>query len=115
MIIYPFRRKMTKRKIDCNLDDIIMEYFKKVKCEKTSKMFGTERSSETDHEVVSKSLEKFVKLLKENETKKENRVEDDLGFEINFGAFQPMSKVSFSHSIFHGSSHTLSREFTIPN
>ena len=106
---------MTKRKIDCSLDDIIIEYLKKVKCEKTSKMFGTECSSESDHEVVSKSLERFAKLLKENELKNENRSEDDLGFEINFGAFQPVSKVSFSHSIFHGSSHTLSREFTIPN
>ena len=90
---------MTKRKIDCSLDDIIIEYFKKVKCEKTSKMFGTERSSES--EVVSKSLEKFVKLLKENETKKENRVEDDLGFEINFGAFQPVTKVSFCPQYFN--------------
>ena len=90
---------MAKRKIDCSLDDIIMEYFKKVKCEKTSKIFGTEGSGESDREVVSKSLERFVKLLKENETKKENRVEDDLGFEINFGAFQTVTKVSFSHSI----------------
>lgn len=86
---------MTKRKIDCSLDEIIIEYFKKIKCEKTSKMFGTERSSKSDHEVVSKSLEKFLKHLKENETKKQNRVDDDLGFEINFGAFESVTKVSF--------------------
>ena len=55
-------------------------------------MFGTNRSSENDH---SKSLKKFMKFLKQNETKKENRVEDDLGFEINFGALQPATKVSF--------------------
>ena len=83
---------MAKRKIDCKMDDIIMEYLKKVKCEKTSKMFGTERPGENDH---SKSLKKFMKFLKQNETEKENRVEDDLGFEINFGAFQPATKVSF--------------------
>ena len=83
---------MAKRKIDCKLDDIVMEYLKKVKCERTSKMFGTERSAENDH---SKSLKKFMKFLKQNETEKENRVEDDLGFEINFGAFQPATKVSF--------------------
>ena len=106
---------MTKRKIDSSMDDIIMEYFKKVKCEKTSKKLGTERSSESDHEVVSKSLERFVKFVKENEMKKEIRVEDDLGFEINFGAFQPVTKVSFSHSIFHGSSHKFTRKFTILN
>ena len=83
---------MAKRKLDCKLDDLVMEYLKKVKCEKTSKMFGTEGSSENDH---SKSLKKFMKFLKQNETEKENHVEDDLGFEINFGAFQPATKVSF--------------------
>ena len=84
---------MAKRKIDCSLDDIVTEYLKEVKCEKTSKMFGNERSGESDH---SKSLKKFMKFLKENETRKRNSVEDDLGFEINFGAFQPAPKVSFS-------------------
>ena len=84
---------MAKRKIDCSLDDIVMEYLKKVKCEKSSKMFGTDSSSENDH---SKSLKKFMKFLKQNETQKENRVEDDLGFEINFEAFRPATKVSFS-------------------
>ena len=82
---------MTKRKIDSSLDDIVMEHFKKVKCEKTSKMFGIESSSESDY---SKSLKKFIKFLKQKETEKRNRVEDDLGFEINFGAFQPEKKVS---------------------
>ena len=84
---------MPKRKMDCSLDDIVMRYFKKIRCEKTSKMFGSERSSESDY---SKSLKKFMKFLKQTEVKKENRVEDDLGFEINFEAFQPEQKVSFS-------------------
>ena len=83
---------MAKRKIDCSLDDFVMEYLKKVKCEKSSKMFGAENLGESEH---SKSLKKFMKFLKENEMKKENSVEDDLGFEINFGAFQPEPKVSF--------------------
>ena len=83
---------MAKRKMDFGLDDIVTEYLKKIKCEKTSKMFGTESSSETD---LSKSLKKFMKFLKQKETEKENRAEDDLGFEINFGAFQPEPKVSF--------------------
>ena len=82
---------MAKRKIDCSLDDFVSEYFKKVKCEKSSKMFGTERSGESDH---SKVLERFLKFLKRKETEKENRVEDDLGFDINFEAFQPEPKVS---------------------
>ena len=82
---------MAKRKIDCSLDDFVMEYLKKVKCEKSSKMFGAECSGDDDH---SKSLKTFMKFLKENEREKENHVKDDLGFEINFGAFQPQPKVS---------------------
>ena len=95
--------------MDCSLDDIVMRYFKKIRCEKTSKMFGSERSSESDY---SKSLKKFMKFLKQTEVKKENRVEDDLGFEINFEAFQPEQKVSFKTKVsiiwdpdFHKSSH----------
>ena len=83
---------MTKRKIDCSLNDIVIEHLKEVKCEKSSKMFGTEGSGGSDH---SKSLKKFIKFLKQSEMKKEKRDEDDLGFEINFGAFQPEEKVSF--------------------
>ena len=37
---------------------------------------------------------KFMKYLKQNEIDKENQVEDDLGFEINFGAFQQTIKAS---------------------
>ena len=76
--------------MDCSLDDIVMEYLKKVKCDKTSKMLGTDHSGESDH---SKSLKKFIKNLKQSGIKEENR--DDLGFEINFGAFQPEPKVRF--------------------
>ena len=87
---------MTKRKMDCSLDNIVVEHLKKAKCEKTSKMFGKESSDRDDH---SKLLENFVKFMKQKETEKENRVEDDLGFEINFGAFQPIKKVSFSRCL----------------
>ena len=83
---------MAKRKIDSSLNDIVKEYLKKVKCEKSFKMFGTESSSENDH---SKRLKKFIEFLKQSENEKENRIEDDLGFEINFEVFQPEPKVSF--------------------
>ena len=83
---------MAKRKIDCSLDDIVSEYLKKAKCEKSSKMFATERSGGIDH---SKSLKKFSDFLEKSERENENYVEDDLGFEINFGAFQSEPKVSF--------------------
>ena len=83
---------MSKRKNDPSLDDIVMEYLKIVKCKRTSTMFETERSSGGDH---SKSLKKFIKFLQQSSNKKQDPVEDDLGFEINFGAFQPATKVSF--------------------
>ena len=97
---FAFRKKMAKRNLDSSLDYIVKEHLKKIKCEKTSKMFGTESSSEKDH---SKSLKKFIKFMRQKETEKENRVEDDLGFEINFGAFQPEKKVSFRAQYFLGS------------
>ena len=72
-------------------------------------MFGTKPSGESDH---SKSLKKFIEFLKQSEKEKENRIEDDLGFEINFGAFQPEPKVSvFPKYLFE--SRPFSREFTI--
>ena len=83
---------MAKRKIDCSLDEI--EYLKKAKCEKSINLFGTESSGESDH---SKSLEKFIKFLTKSKQKKDNReADDDLGFEINFGAFHPEKKVSLT-------------------
>ena len=88
---------MAKRKMDCSLDDIVMEYLKKAKCEKTSKLFGTEGSDRSDD---GRLLKNFTEFMKKNETKKENHVQDDLGFEINFGAFQPETKVSFSQFLF---------------
>ena len=83
---------MSKRKIECSLDDIVMEYLKRGKREKTFKLFETEHSGESDY---SKSLEKFIIFLRQKEIKKEYHVENDLGFEINFGAFQAEPKVIF--------------------
>ena len=88
---------MAKRKITCSLDNIVMEHLKKAKCEKTSQMFGDEFSGSNDH---SKLLENFIKFMKQKETEKENSFEDDLGFEINYGAFHPMAKVSFCRKCF---------------
>ena len=84
---------MVKRKMACSLENIVMEHLKKVKCEKTSKMFGNESSGSTTsiRNEHSKLLKNFIKFMKQNE----NRFEDDLGFEINYGAFQSMTKVSF--------------------
>ena len=100
---------MAKRKINCSLDDIVTEYLKKAKCEKASKIFGTEHSIESDQNTISKSMRKFEKFLKEK-TKKENNVEDDLGFEINFGAFQPEKKLLLRNSLVQKTNHGSKKE-----
>ena len=75
-----------------------MEYLKKAKCEKSIKLLGIEHSGGSDH---SKLLEKFTEFLTKSEKEKENRNDDDLGFKINFGAFQPEKKVSFLSQFFN--------------
>ena len=80
---------MAKRKQDCSVNDLIIGYLKKTKCEKTLKLF--EKSNENLNHGI---CEKFMNYLKKKETEKENE-KDDLGFEINFGAFQSEGKVGF--------------------
>ena len=83
---------MTKRKIDCNLNDIIGSYFMKKKYQKSLKLFN-DNVDQTKND-AKEILEKFFCYLNENKTVKKNAKEDDLGFEINFGAYQPDTKVS---------------------
>ena len=83
---------MAKRKIDCSLDEIVGEYLMKRKCEKSRKLFeeniGYHKNNGTK---ILKNLLNFLKIM---ETKKEIRIEEDLDFEINFGAYQTDQKVS---------------------
>ena len=81
---------MAKRRIDCSLEEYIIDHLKKRKYRKTLKLFEeqNEDSAKTDSELLSK----FTKYLKKKEMKNEI---DHLGFEINFGAFQPEAKVIF--------------------
>ena len=51
-----------------------------------------EKNGQTKNDQKKKLL-KFIKYLKEKEMVKENVKDDDLGFEINFGAYQPDKKV----------------------
>ena len=83
---------MAKRKIpaDCQLNDIIGEHLKKSKCEKSLKLFE-EKVGKTKR---AKMTKKFLIYLKEKEAEKENIRDENLGFEINFGAYQPDKKVS---------------------
>ena len=83
---------MAKRKIpiEWSLNDIIGEYLKEVKCEKSLKLF----EEKVGQRKKAKIMEKFLNYLKEKEAEKENIKDEDLGFEINFGTYQPDKKVS---------------------
>ena len=89
---------MAKRKIDsCTLDEFVFKYLKKSKYEKTAKLLG---EINIGNSKIMKNFIKFVKInekLKNEAIKKENLDDDDLGFEINFGAYQssePRLKIS---------------------
>ena len=80
---------MAKRRIGCSVEEYIIDHLKKRKYRRTLKLFEeqNEDSAKTDSELLSK----FTKYLKKKEMKNEI---DDLGFEINFGACQPQTKIS---------------------
>ena len=83
---------MGKRKIDCTLDEILGEYLKKRKCEKSRKLYE-ENTGYHENDGIE-ILEKFMSYLKIMKTKKEVKKDEDLDFEINFGAYQTDEKVS---------------------
>ena len=83
---------MAKRKIECSLNDYINDFLKKRKYEKTSKFF--ENKNAGSKKANSEICARFKNYLMAKEIKKENEI-DDLGFEINFGAYKPeTTKVS---------------------
>ena len=88
---------MSKRRYKCSddgLSEFVSEYLKKAKYEKSQKLFQNQTDSiiPKPRDSSSNLFLKFQKFLK-NERKK-LPIDDDLGFEINFGAFQNEPKVS---------------------
>ena len=79
--------------MELSLDDFIIEHLKKAKNEKTLKLFESEKGKSTKEK--TNVYEKFMNYLKKKEAEKENE-KDDLGFEINFGAFRSEAKVSLT-------------------
>ena len=79
------RLSMKKRKADCSIDDFIVEYLKKKKCVGTLKLFEKNDPCNV--------YESFMNYLRNIETEKVT-VKDELGFEINFEAYQHKVKVS---------------------
>lgn len=91
------RKKLTRidRKhlnVDCSLNEIIGEHLKKIKCGKILKLFEDEAGKTKK----TKTMKRFFDFLKQKQLKNENTKHEDLGFEINFGAYQP----SVSHLTF---------------
>ena len=76
---------MAKRKIKCDLNDFVVGYLKRFKYEKTLKSLDVLNQFKNDHTAVFK---KFIHYLEMKEADKDLRNEDDLGFEINLGAYQ---------------------------
>ena len=83
--------QMAKRKIDCDLSDIIGSYMRKKKYEKSLTLLNEKDKAQMKND-QTQMLKKFFDYLKEKETDKENH--QDESFEINFGAYQPDKKVS---------------------
>ena len=99
---------MAKRKNDRSLDNVFVGFLKRRKYRRTLELFGSEFGNNIA--VNSKVFDEFENFLKEkikHEPKKEY-ADDDLGFEINFEAFQPTQKVILNFSKFE-----ISIEFSI--
>ena len=83
---------MAKRKNECSLDNAIAGILRKRQYRKTLKLFGSNVSNDEDlNSQLSDGFENFLKEKIKHELKNED--ENGLGFEINFGAFQPTQKV----------------------
>ena len=81
-----------------SLDEIVAKCLKERKCEKALKLFGENISTKNNDPANDSYLakfEEFITYLKNLDVEKEVKKEYDLGFEINFGAYQPNVKVKF--------------------
>ena len=75
------------------MNEFVIKYLKKARYEKTLKLLaGKDGESKA---CTAEAYKKFTNYLKQKERKTKNANNDDLGFEINFGAFKPEPKVSF--------------------
>ena len=89
---------MPKRESDSKLGDVLVGYLKRRKYRRTLKSFEKIRTNENNHQ-NEKTCEKFFDYLKKIITVSNKKSgEDDLGFEINFGAYQYNSKVTFNYN-----------------
>ena len=94
---------MSKRRYKCSdvdLSEFVTEYLKAAKYEKCQKLFQCQINSLSKPKKSSNHLfSKFRRFLRKRNEK--IQIDDDLGFEINFGTFQSGSKVTFSFETLH--------------
>ena len=81
---------MSKRGSDCT-NEFVIKYLKKAKYEKTLKLFAGKIGE--SKACTSAAHKKFTNYLKQKERTTKNANNDDLGFEINFGAYQQELKL----------------------
>ena len=100
IVIFIDSEKMSKRKHECienELNEIVTEWLMKVKCEKSLKLFQSqkaENSNGPNSNIVLDKVRKFREFLTAKTV--EVHKDDDLGFEINFG-LQKESNVQVSY------------------
>lgn len=106
--------KMSKRKINCTVNDFVIEYLKKAKHGKTLKLIA-ENDSESDEATV-KTLQNFINYLKQIERKTKIENDDDFGFEINFGEYQQaaVARKTISGKIKTGSKNEVVKKNDVP-
>ena len=75
---------MAKRTIQCDLNDFVIGYLKKSKYEKTLKTLDVKNQFKNDY---TADFQRFIHYLEIKEAQKDIKSDDDLGFEINLGAY----------------------------
>ena len=81
-----------------SLNEIVAKCLKERKCEKALKLFGkniSTKNNDPENDSYLAKFEEFIIYLKNRDSGREVKKEYDLGFEINFGAYQPNVKVNF--------------------
>ena len=73
------------------MNEFVIKYLKKAKYEKTLKLFAGKIGE--SKACTSAAHKKFTNYLKQKERTTKNANNDDLGFEINFGAYQQELKL----------------------
>ena len=81
-----------------DLESFVVEYLKRRNYERSSELLTREIPKRNSEQMMSRTMVKFKKYLIELDKKIKQEVNDDLGFEINFGAGPTSVKVTLIFS-----------------